>query len=489
MADRKRLVMLLLNPCTHDTRVMKEAMSLTNHGFEVHIVALMKPGLEPVQDVDGITIHRIKPTLIRPSNLMIATQVMLSGARHIPRISREPKDRSMFMRICAWFTDLVQLICRILLKCLMLVVIILAFVPLQVAMCVKQKRMPLKISREEILVVLHAIMKRIWNRIIVSLPYTLRFHSINMDMAVHAIRLSPDIMQSHDCNTLLGGVVVKKSLGTPLIYDSHELYLERNIGNRARWWDKFQWAPIERQYIRHCDAVLTVSKGIVEHLNTQYGRNDVALVRNVQPYHPAPPRNTLLRDELGISPDRKIALYIGAITFNRGVEELIEAAEVLEHSAIVIMGPAIDSTYLDRLKAQASANGTLDRTIFFRGPVDSSQVLEYCASTDIGVVPTQACCLSYEFESSNKIFHCVMAGRPLAMSNHIEKRLLAEEYGIGRLFDETDPADIARVIDEMVMDAAGMKSMSKHCLEAAKALCWEEDERRVVELFRKFAFE
>ncbi|MCH2149769.1 MAG: hypothetical protein MK095_10080, partial [Phycisphaerales bacterium] len=124
--------------------------------------------------------------------------------------------------------------------------------------------------------------------------------------------------------------------------------------------------------------------------------------------------------------------------------------------------------------------GTLDRTIYFRGPVDSSQVLEYCASTDIGVVPTQACCLSYEFESSNKIFHCVMAGRPLAMSNHIEKRLLVEEYGIGRLFDETDPTDIARVIDEMAMDTAGMESMAAHCIEAAKSLCWEHDEIRLL---------
>ena len=236
-------------------------------------------------------------------------------------------------------------------------------------------------------------MKRIWNRIIVSLPYTLRFHSINMDMAEHAFRLSPDIVQSHDCNTLLGGAMVKKSLDIPLIYDSHELYLERNIGNRARWWDKFQWAPIEKQCIRHCDAVLTVSKGIVEHLNTQYGRNDVALVRNVQPYHPAPSRNSLLRDELGISPDRKIALYIGAITFNRGVEELIEAAEVLEHSALVIMGPAIDPAYVDRLKAQATANGTLGRTIFFRGPGrlgTGPRILRFDGhrrGTDPGVLP------------------------------------------------------------------------------------------------------
>ncbi|MCH2149770.1 MAG: glycosyltransferase, partial [Phycisphaerales bacterium] len=190
------------------------------------------------------------------------------------------------------------------------------------------------------------------NNIAVFLPYSLRHHTINVDLAKAALALKPDIVQAHDCNTLLGGAMVSRSSGARLVYDSHELYLERNIGNRSRWWDKFQWAPIERKCIRHCDVVLTVSKGIVNHLNTQYDRDDVVLVRNVQPYHPAPPRNSLLRDEFAIPADRSIALYIGAITFNRGVEELIKAAEGLEHSALVIMGPAIDPTYVDRLKAQ-----------------------------------------------------------------------------------------------------------------------------------------
>ncbi|MCH2149771.1 MAG: hypothetical protein MK095_10090, partial [Phycisphaerales bacterium] len=85
VADRKRLVMLLLNDCTHDTRVMKEATSLSNHGFEVHIVALMNPGLESVQDVNGITIHRITKRLFT-FKLIPILGLLLPGISRIPKI-------------------------------------------------------------------------------------------------------------------------------------------------------------------------------------------------------------------------------------------------------------------------------------------------------------------------------------------------------------------------------------------------------------------
>jgi glycosyltransferase involved in cell wall biosynthesis len=327
----------------------------------------------------------------------------------------------------------------------------------------------------------------LYNSLLGKLPYSFRLHSVNFDLCERALLLKPDIIQSHDCNTILGGAMIKKKLGIPLVYDSHELYLERNIGNRSRWWDKKQWSPIERKCIKHCDVVMTVSQGIVEHLNKQYGRDDVVLVRNVQPYHEPPERNDLLRTELRIPRDKKIVLYIGAITFNRGVEELIDASAELRNAVVVIMGPAINPSYVDELKARAKRLDVLGKTIFFRGPVESSKVLDYVASSDVGVVPTQACCLSYEFESSNKIFHCVMAGVPLAMSNHIEKRILQETYGIGVLFDETNPSNIAKVVYEFVVDATQLEACSNNCLLAAKELCWEREEKKLLLCYPAFS--
>ncbi|MBT6269535.1 MAG: glycosyltransferase [Phycisphaerae bacterium] len=499
--------MLLMNPCTHDTRVMKEATSLTKNGYEVHIVALMKPNLETEETIDGVTIHRVKPAFVRLWCICRVLPMLLFPIGAIPNIAvhkgggNKSTVRNLIGCIRSIFVGFFRWI-GIVLFFLFIVPVwgfarLLVFVfnikgyksngrKLMLVRLVSQKSvgelkhevvpallMMIRITR------MYRLLLRMYRLLLGTLPYSFRIHSINFDLCDRALLLKPDIIQSHDCNTILGGAMIKKKLSIPLVYDSHELYLERNIGERSRWWDKKQWSPIEKKCIKKCDVVMTVSQGIVEHLNTQYGRDDVVLVRNVQPYHEPPKRNNLLRTELGIPDGKKIGLYIGAITFNRGVEELIEAAVNLTNCAIVIMGPAINPDYVDELKAQAKKLGVLNTTVFFRGPVESSRVLEYVASADIGVVPTQACCLSYEFESSNKIFHCVMAGVPLAMSNHIEKRNLQETYGIGALFDETNPKDIAKVIDDFVIDETQMENCANNCLVAAKELCWENEEKRL----------
>ena len=76
-----------------------------------------------------------------------------------------------------------------------------------------------------------------------------------------------------------------------------------------------------------------------------------------------------------------------------------------------------------------------------------------------------------------------MAGVPVAMSDHCEKRLLVEEYGIGVLFDETDPKEIARTVNETLDDREAYAVMRRNCLEAARVLNWEHEERNLRQIF------
>ena len=245
--------MLLMNPCTHDTRVMKEAISLTNAGYEVHIVALMKLGLEKLSLVDGVSIHRVKPNLV---NVRFITRVFLfcCGILALPRLKHTKKVPKQ--RVKAPFSRSLGKICSFLLLPISAVFYVVA---LAFGVVFKIARMPYRL--------LPYWFRNLPTRLSHFLPYSYRLHSINFDLGQKAIELEPNIIQSHDCNTLLAGAMVKKTLGIPLVYDSHELYLERNIGSRSRWWDKLQWSPIEKNCIQHCDVVMTVSQGIVDHLS------------------------------------------------------------------------------------------------------------------------------------------------------------------------------------------------------------------------------
>src|SRR5687768_3205470 len=57
-----RIVMLVRNVYTHDTRVEKEARTLTDAGFEVTVVADAAPGLPERETRDGSTVIRVPRT-------------------------------------------------------------------------------------------------------------------------------------------------------------------------------------------------------------------------------------------------------------------------------------------------------------------------------------------------------------------------------------------------------------------------------------------
>lgn len=471
---RPRVVMLLANTFEHDTRVYKEAQSLIEWGCEVHVLAMTGNALPLNEDNDSIQVHRLS---YRIGDVLRLGVVILGwwfkpivrlalGSYKPPKsvvasIEVQELETSMFSRMSmSSINNQIEKLPedRVLTRFGLLAIRKIVHLPRR---CIN---FPIR------------IIKRI-------APSSLRLIALNLQFARKALSLEPDIIQSHDLNMLLGGALVKRLSGVHLVYDSHELYLRRNIGNKSRARDNLIWAPIERAFIGKCDAVISVADGICEHLAKQYKIKKPHLIRNVQPYESPQPKTTILADELKIPKDKKIVIYAGAITINRGLEEMIDSAEHLENSVYVIMGYARNAAYLQSLKSRASNQGVLLTKVFFREAVPINQVTLYVSSADLGIVPTQNVCLSYFFESSNKIFHCMMAGVPLAMSDHYEKRLLVEQYDIGVLFDETNPRTIASAVNEALADQSRYSKMRQNCFDAAKKMNWENEQEKLRNIF------
>ncbi|HWB21030.1 MAG TPA: glycosyltransferase, partial [Phycisphaerales bacterium] len=181
----------------------------------------------------------------------------------------------------------------------------------------------------------------------------------------------------------------------------------------------------------------------------------------------------------------RVVLYPGAITVHRGLETMIDSAPYLAEAVYVVMGYARNKRYLERLKCRAQALNVLGSKVYFRNAVPIEDVVRYTASADLGIVPTQNVCMSYLFESSNKIFHCLMAGVPVAMSDHPEKRLIIEQFGVGVLFDETQPQAVAKAVNDILRDRAEYGRMHEACLRAARELNWEREELRLHALYSR----
>ena len=516
--SRPCVVMLLANSFEHDTRVYKEARSLIEWGCEVHIIAMTGKELPLEEDNDSIQVHRLG--FRKGDILRLGVVVLVWWCKPIARLAlgkqtangqltqeldlgSQPnnKDNKILVR----FGQLLHTVMRrttqpfwmLLRSCyratLKRSATVRKFMEYLFALrWIVRRGLRTVVRRGLRTVVRRGVRKGINLGLYMLLPYrvikrlapsSLRLVAMNLQFARKALSLEPDIVQAHDLNMLLGGALVRRLSSVRLVYDSHELYLRRNIGNKSRARDNLIWAPIERAFIGKCDAVLSVADGICEHLAKQYKINKPHLIRNVQPYETPQPKTTILADELMIPKDKKIVIYAGAVTINRGLEVMIDSAEHLENSVYVIMGYARNEAYLHSLKARASEQDVLSTKVYFREAVPINEVTRYVASADLGIVPTQNVCLSYFFESSNKIFHCMMAGVPLVMSDHYEKRLLVEQYDIGVLFDETYPTKIAKAVNDALADKEHYLKMRQNCFNAAKKMNWENEQRKLRNIF------
>jgi glycosyltransferase involved in cell wall biosynthesis len=68
-----KIASIVLNNFTNDSRVLKEGISLKNEGYDVTIVALHKEGLEEFEEVQNISVHRVKLRTMNWSKNIVAS--------------------------------------------------------------------------------------------------------------------------------------------------------------------------------------------------------------------------------------------------------------------------------------------------------------------------------------------------------------------------------------------------------------------------------
>lgn len=80
-----KVCMFVLNNCTHDSRVLKEAQTLTHNGYEVTIVALLDGDASPSEYRDGFQIVRIDLGHLFQNARRVVNKVDEGIAAHTPR--------------------------------------------------------------------------------------------------------------------------------------------------------------------------------------------------------------------------------------------------------------------------------------------------------------------------------------------------------------------------------------------------------------------
>jgi glycosyltransferase involved in cell wall biosynthesis len=308
--------------------------------------------------------------------------------------------------------------------------------------------------------------------------YTLIF---SVSVLKEAIRQKADIYHAHDFDTLMPAYLAARVNGAKLVYDSHELWLENDrlapylpLQKPALW-------LLEKALARRADLTITVSDPIADELAIRYGIERPLVLVNCLPYTEVKP-SAEIKDSVREFSDKKIAVFIGALTRNRGLEQLIESAQYLREAVVVIVG---DGLFRQSLEEKVKEMQLGDK-VRFLGWIPHKNLLTYIASADVGVEPTQSSCLSYRYALGNKLFEYLMAGLPIAVSDQPQRRQIVEKYGVGEVFDEKDPRSIARAIDSIVSDEERYRVMRQRVRRAVSGeFNWEVQAKKLVEAYEK----
>jgi glycosyltransferase involved in cell wall biosynthesis len=517
---KARVCMFVYNNFTNDSRVEKEAETLIQAGFDVIVLALLDTKTVTKEIRKGIEIIRIATN---PWHLRVLRWIQgLGRAEQRSEVYGQKKSGKGFksyvlkiflqgVSICdALFTSLTMRFRETLrgpFKYLLLTIFYIFLVIGTVRLLYATELysffgqyelfiyivLVLLIIFRKFVYLLLKIAQRIFSKALKNCLMPFHRHFCFLSFYRHAYSATAGqgfaVCHAHDLNTLPVAWLVARRDKAKLVYDSHELYIERNkLKPSSRLW-KFIQRRMEGFLVRRCDAVFTVNESLADELAKRYKIPRPGVVMNT------PARfekadlhflgNSRLRSELSVPREKNLLLYVGGITFNRGLEELIQSLSHLPDCYLVYMGYG-NHAYMQSLVELAEKTGVRDRFAFF-GPVPSDQVIHYAAGADVGVAPIANACLSYYYCSPNKLFEYMNAGLPIMASNFPELEKVVLGHEIGLTFDPADPLDIARTARQILDNPDTAQKMRGNSLKASEFYNWSHEAIKLIDIYQRIS--
>jgi glycosyltransferase involved in cell wall biosynthesis len=220
--------------------------------------------------------------------------------------------------------------------------------------------------------------------------------------------------------------------------DTSELYL--------------RWRDAETRTMRDADAVVTLSDGMRDEIIARgVPAERVFVVPNgvdVSNFTPQAP-DPSLRAQLGIPAGVPVVGYIGSLVSYEGIPDLVRAAALLRDQGIdfrlLIVGSGADA---GRISA-AIKEADLESLVVMPGRVPHAEVRRYHSLIDLFVVPRTADRVC-QLVTPLKPYEAMAMGRCVVASNVAAIRQVVRDGETGRLATPENPADLARVLRELI---------------------------------------
>jgi len=443
-----RIAMLANNPCVTDARIRREAEALAAMGHTVVIFAHWKQGLAASEHVNGVEYQRLPMRFVDRRNYRLSKRPN-SAVKPAPARAEQlpggPAIKRTFLQ------------------------------KLQRASVAKVRGLLFNHLSKKLNSVANTMRVQLGSRTAINslTPSgdSLVRHARHYTKPVS--RWKPDVVHAHDLYTLLAGARIARQAGARLVYDSHELELGRSGNFSER--ELLVRARAEQSLITLADGVITVCDSIEDFLADHYKIRRPEVIHNAPALTIPAERDGApadhVRRRIGLSDDTPLAIYVGSVTFNRGVEQSVRALPHLPGVHLATVGPR-NAKIEAEIQRIAEELGVHDR-LHLIDPVPHDQVTSFVRTADVSLVTVQNVCLSYKFCFPNKLLESLLSGVPVVVARLDELQRMVSLTGGGVIVDETDPAAIAAGISEIVKNRQRYVLSPERVASLQKTYGWE----------------
>jgi glycosyltransferase involved in cell wall biosynthesis len=423
-----KVCMFVFDNCQHDARVLKEAKTLADAGFDVRIIAKLDESTIPFEQRDGFKIIRLDYTFIdvRIIKVVVKAVLILTAIVLLPFL------------LIVWPSKRGRNILR-------------SFKPLRPLRPYLSGRL-ISIRRP---IRLFEFCYRSWKTV--------------KDEAA-------DVYHCHDLGTLLIGWFARRRTGGRLVYDAHELFTELGtIGYMERQYYRL----LERHLIHRVDAVIVPGNSRGQYLSKRYGIQLPTSICNFPPSYGRYMCAITIREKLGLAGNTPIIVYTGGYIPGRGLHNLVSSATYLDKGVLVFIGWGVLE---EKLKSMVKEKG-LEKKVIFTEPVPPNELVSFIRSANLGVVIYQYTSLNNYYACPNKLYEYIHAGLPVVSSNFPGLREIVDGYQLGKTFDPEDPKDIADATNQTLRDEKRYNELKRNALEAARVFNWENESGKLLALY------
>jgi len=284
-----------------------------------------------------------------------------------------------------------------------------------------------------------------------------------------------DAVCAIDLDTILPCLLVSKLKNVPRVYDAHELFTElKEVVSRPAI-HRF-WLWVEKKSVPQFQYGYTVNQFIADEMKRRYGVQ-YRVIRNL-PFAKAGAPLTEVQPLLASLPPR-FFLYQGAVNEGRSFETLIPAMQ----QVVIPLVIAGDGNFMDTLKGLIRQYGVENKVIVL-GAVAPDMLRKLTPKAWYGLTLFESTGLNQYYSLANRFFDYIQAGIPQLCVNYPEYEAINRHYRIAYLINDLSPDSLANTLNKLAVDRVLYKELQSACAIAAQALCWENEEQRLKDVYQ-----